>query len=64
LLRHVILSDSSNFAELMISGGFAREYTFIKPSKYQVIFTQAEISAKSNKNGLWADGVCDNYKNR
>ncbi len=61
LLRHVILENGNNFAELMISKGLAREYTYKTVSKYQTDFILAENEAKNNKTGIWADGACDNY---
>jgi len=58
LLRHIILSDGRNFAELMVAGGYAREYTYRKASKYQKEYILAESEAKSSKLGMWADGAC------
>ncbi len=58
-LRYIFLPDGTNFSEVMIAGGFAREYDYYgKPYKYRDEFKQAQIEAKSNKNGLWADGAC------
>jgi len=62
-LRHIILINGDNFAEQMIGEGLAREYTYKVASKYQVDYLIAENMAKENKNGLWADGVCDVYDN-
>ena len=62
LLRYVFLEDGTNFNKLMISQGYAFEYTYNNvPYKYQNEFKQAEQFARENKNGLWADGVCDDY---
>ncbi len=61
LLRYVYLEDGTNFNKLMIREGFAHEYTYNLPYKYQKEFKEAEDIAKANKVGLWADGVCDNY---
>ncbi len=61
LLRYVFLEDGTNFNKLMISEGYAYEYTYNVPYKYQTEFKQAEQEARENKKGLWADGVCDNY---
>lgn len=59
LLRYAILEDGTNFSKLMISEGFAHEYTYqSNPYKYQLEFIQAEKNARENKKGLWADGVC------
>jgi micrococcal nuclease len=52
LLRYVFL-DGLNFNKLMISEGYAREYTFKgKIYKYQAEFIQAEKKAKAENRGL------------
>lgn len=57
LLRYVFLSDGNNFDKLMISEGYAYEYTYKgNPYKYQDEFKKAEQEARSGKKGLW--GVC------
>lgn len=58
LLRYVLLSDGTNFNGLMISEGYAYEYTYNLPYRYQQEFKQAEVRARESKKGLWADGVC------
>ena len=58
LLMYVFLPDGTNFNKLMISDGYAYEYTYNKPYKYQSEFKQAQKLAQDNKRGLWADGVC------
>lgn len=59
LLRYVFLEDGTNFNRMMISEGYAYEYTYDLPYKYQSEFKQAEKEARENKKGLWADGVCE-----
>jgi len=59
LLRYVFLEDNTNFNQMMIKQGYAHEYTYNLPYKYQAEFKQAEEKARTNKAGLWADGVCD-----
>lgn len=61
LLRYVYLEDGTNFNKLMIEQGFAYEYTYNLPYKYQKEFKEAEEETKTNKVGLWAGGACDNY---
>lgn len=56
LLRYVFIDNETNFNQLMISEGFAREYTYNKPYKYQSQFRQAEREAKESLKGLW--GAC------
>lgn len=58
LLRYIHLSDGRNFNELMISEGYAYEYTYDLPYKYQQEFKQAEADARQSGRGLWAEGVC------
>ena len=55
LLRYVFLSDGTNVNKLLVSEGFAHEYTYDDPYKYQVEFRQAQQSAKDKKLGLWGD---------
>ncbi len=61
LLRHVFLVSGKNFATEMINEGFAREYTYKVASKYQNEYKLAEQNAKVAKNGMWAEGACDNF---
>ena len=58
LLRYVFLKDGTNFNKLMISEGFAYEYTYDLPYKYQIEFKNAEKEARNTKRGLWADNAC------
>lgn len=58
LLRYVFLEDGTNFNKLMISEGYAHEYTYNMPYKYQSEFKQAQKEAEENKRGLWADDAC------
>lgn len=59
MLAYVYLPDGTMFNKYMISEGYAYEYTYGTPYKYQNEFKQAENSAKQNKKGFWADGVCE-----
>lgn len=59
LLRYIFLEDGTNFNKMMISEGYAYEYTYNSPYKYQDEFKQAEKEAMEAKRGLWADGVCE-----
>lgn len=59
LLRFVFLENGTNFNKLMISEGYAHEYTYQNnPYKYQEEFKSAERIAREGKRGLWADDAC------
>jgi len=59
LLRYVFLEDGTNFNEYMINEGYAHEYTYSLPYKYQADFKQAQKNAETSKKGLWGSGVCE-----
>lgn len=58
LLAYIFLENGVHFNKYMIEEGYAYEYTYNLPYKYQSEFKQAEQSAQAQKRGLWADGVC------
>ncbi len=58
LLRYIWLDDGTNINEKMIAEGYAYEYTYDVPYKYQKEFKTAQINAQQNKVGLWADTTC------
>ena len=58
LLRYIFLENGTNFNKMMISEGYAYEYTYNPSYKYQDEFKQAEKEAREAKRGLWADDVC------
>jgi len=60
LLRYAWLEDGTFFNKKMISDGYASEYTYKVPYKYQVEFKQAQTEARNAKRGLWADDACAN----
>lgn len=59
LLRYVFLADGTHINKTLIAEGFAYEYTYDDPYKYQSEFKQAQQDAQRDKRGLWADGACD-----
>jgi len=61
-LRYVWRSDGLFYNLSAIKGGFAYEYTFNVPYKYQTEFKAAQKYAQDNSLGLWAKDVCDNFK--
>ncbi len=44
--------------EYLIAEGYAHEYTYNIPYKYQAEFKAAENRARTEKRGLWADDAC------
>lgn len=58
-LAYVFLSDGTLFNKYMIAEGYGHEYTYNLPYKYQTGFKAAEKTAREEKKGLWADGVCE-----
>ena len=63
LLGYIILPDGRNFNKLMVESGYAYEYTYNLPYKYQSEFKQAQKDAENNEIGLWAPGVCNTITN-
>lgn len=53
LLRYVFL-DGRNFNRHLIAEGFAHEYTYDGPYKYQAEFKAAERQARATGKGLWS----------
>ncbi len=62
LLRYVILEDGTNFNRTMVAEGYAREFTFITPYKFQSEFKTAQATARENQLGLWAPKTCNGKK--
>lgn len=59
LLRYVWLPDGKLFNLEMVVGGFAHEYTYNVPYKYQAAFQQAESDSRGRGWGLWAVSTCN-----
>lgn len=59
LLRYVWIDGGAiDFGKFMIGAGYASEYTYNLPYKYQNEYKQAEKVAREANKGLWADGAC------
>ena len=58
LLRYVRIKDGLFYNLEIIKQGYAYEYTYNTPYKYQGEFNEAENNARTKKLGLWADGAC------
>ncbi len=59
LLRYVFLDDGTHINYQMIREGFAYEYTYSNPYKYQQEFIDAQSFAKNNSLGLWSPATCN-----
>lgn len=64
LLAYVYLPDGTLFNERMIAAGFAHEYTYNVPYKYQAQFKAAEQAAREARRGLWSPETCAGDTNR
>ena len=58
LLRYVFLEDGTFFNKMMIEQGYAHEYTYNLPYKYQMEFKAAETAARQAQLGLWNPSTC------
>ncbi len=59
LLRYVWLPDRTLFNLEMISQGYAHEYTFATPYRYQAVFREAQRLAREAGRGLWSPSTCN-----
>lgn len=59
LLRYVWLPDGKLYNLEMIIGGFAHEYTYETPYKYQAVFKKEEAAARERGWGFWAATSCN-----
>lgn len=58
LLNYIFLADGTNFNLFMIRQGFAYEYTYKVPYKYQQEFKLVQKEAKNENLGLWSPSSC------
>lgn len=63
LLRYVFMGDHESFEKYMIENGYAHEYTYNLPYKYQDEFKQAEKTAREQNKGLWSPSMCNGNLN-
>lgn len=59
LLVYVWREDGLFFNEYMVKQGYAHEYTYDTPYKYQAQFKSDEIYARTNQLGLWSPDTCN-----
>jgi len=62
LLRYVFFENGTNVNLFMIQNGYAYEYTYGTPYKYQSDFKKAQKQAQANENGLWSSNTCGGDK--
>lgn len=58
LLAYIYRDDGLFYNKYMIEQGYAHEYTYQVPYKYQSEFKAAEASARNNQRGLWDPNTC------
>ncbi|MEX0933993.1 MAG: thermonuclease family protein [Candidatus Paceibacterota bacterium] len=58
LLAYAFLPNGTHFNKMMIEDGYAYEYTYSMPYKYQSEFKEAEREARQYERGLWALDAC------
>ncbi len=56
LLRHVVIPDGRYAAQVLIEGGFGREYTYERAHAHQAAFRAAESRARAAGRGIWSSG--------
>ena len=57
-LAYVWQSEGVLVNEKMVAEGFAHEYTYETPYKYQDRFREAEQAARTAERGLWSPATC------
>ncbi|WP_322816772.1 thermonuclease family protein [Chloroflexus sp.] len=62
LLRYVWLEDGRMVNLEQIRQGYAYEYTYNVPYRYQAIFRAAETEARNAQRGLWAPETCNGQR--
>lgn len=63
ILAYVYLEDGQMVNRKMVAEGYAYEYTYLKPYKYQKEFRQLQQLAQSSGRGLWAEDSCNGNTN-
>lgn len=62
LLAYVYLEDGQMLNRKMIADGYAYEYTYMTPYKYQKEFRELQTFARTSGRGLWAKDTCNGNK--
>jgi micrococcal nuclease len=58
-LAYIYREDGLFYNKYMIEQGYAHEYTYNTPYKYQAEFKAAQKSAQENLRGLWSPDTCN-----
>jgi len=59
LLAYIWREDGLFYNEYMVKQGYAHEYTYDNPYKYQTQFKADEAYARQNQLGLWSPDTCN-----
>lgn len=59
LLVYIYRDDGLFFNKAMVADGYAYEYTYDKPYKYQAEFKAAQLAAQNAGKGLWSSTTCN-----
>jgi micrococcal nuclease len=62
ILAYVYLEDGQMLNRKMVAEGYAYEYTYMKPYKYQPEFKELQILARTSSRGLWSQETCGGSK--
>lgn len=62
LLRYIFIANGENINQTMVANGYAFEYTYKMPYKYQAAFKAAQAEARKEGKGLWAKDVCNDER--
>ncbi len=63
-LAYVYRDDGLFIDAYMVANGYAYEYTYDAPYRYQSLFKQDQANAKAAQKGLWKPGVCMMFSKR
>lgn len=59
LLAYILLPGEIDYGKRMIEEGYAYEYTYDTPYRYQMDYKEAQRKAQEEMKGLWGEAVCD-----
>ena len=62
LLAYIYLEDGQMINRKMVAEGYAYEYTYLTPYRYQSEFRQLQKLAQGSGRGLWSKDTCSGSK--